>query len=306
MQQQYREHLSDYKSWPQARHAEDWILFPENIGADISIDESALSNGELYTIVTNKAAKGRKGSLVAMVKGTESKQVIKILKKISHKARCMVKEVSLDMAATMNKIAKECFPKALRVIDRFHVQKLAFEAVQEVRIAYRWEALARESQQIQKAKEENKEYKAPTFSNGDTEKQLLARSRYLLFKSPKNWSPSQKERAIVLFENFPEIKQAYDLASDLRRIYSKTKDKAVAYTKLAQWYRKVEELGDKRFRTVSNSIFSHYEGILNFFDNRTTNASAESFNAKIKAFRATQRGVRDIPFFLFRLSNIYA
>ena len=59
---------------------------------------------------------------------------------------------------------------------------------------------------------------------------------------------------------------------------SKTKDKSIAYTKLAHWYREVEEFGDKNFRTVSNSIFAHYEGILNFFDNRTTNASDESFN----------------------------
>ena len=298
--------MSGYKNWSQAEHAENWILYPENIGKDISLDETALSNGELYTIVTNKAAKGKQGCLVAMIKGTNSKEVIKILKKISYQARCTVSEISLDMASTMNKIAKKSFPRASRVIDRFHVQKLAYEAVQQVRIAYRWEAIAKESQDILKAKEEDKEYKAPIYRNGDTEKQLLARSRYLLFKSKEKWSEGQKKRATILFENFHEIKQAYDLASTLRGIYSNTKDKTIAYTKLAHWYREVEELGDKRFRTVSNSIFAHYEGILNFFDNRTTNASAESFNAKIKAFRATQRGVRDIPFFLFRLSNIYA
>ncbi|HJD74713.1 transposase, partial [Bacteroides reticulotermitis] len=37
-----------------------------------------------------------------------------------------------------------------------------------------------------------------------------------------------------------------------------------------------------------------------------TNAASESFNAKIKQFRAQLRGVRDINFFLFRLSKIYA
>ncbi|WP_410477217.1 transposase [Pedobacter jeongneungensis] len=40
--------------------------------------------------------------------------------------------------------------------------------------------------------------------------------------------------------------------------------------------------------------------MINFFINRSTNASAKSFNAKIKAFGATSRGVRDIKFFLFR------
>ena len=48
------------------------------------------------------------------------------------------------------------------------------------------------------------------------------------------------------------------------------------------------------------------ENILNFFDNRSTNGKAESFNSKIKGFRANLRGVTDIPFFLFRLSKLFA
>ena len=48
------------------------------------------------------------------------------------------------------------------------------------------------------------------------------------------------------------------------------------------------------------------ETILNYFDNRTTNASAESFNARIKLFRANQKGVRDTKFFLFRITKLYA
>nr|WP_230146576.1 MULTISPECIES: transposase [unclassified Pedobacter] len=71
-------------------------------------------------------------------------------------------------------------------------------------------------------------------------------------------------------------------------------------------YNEIEACGIDSFRTVARSIQSHYLYILNFFINRSTNASAESFNAKIKAFRATSRGVRDIKFFLFRLSKIYA
>ncbi|WP_367867564.1 transposase [Pedobacter sp. WC2423] len=72
------------------------------------------------------------------------------------------------------------------------------------------------------------------------------------------------------------------------------------------WYNDVEDAAIEAFRTVSRSIQAHYLSILNFFTNRSTNASAESFNAKVKAFRATSRGVRDVKFFLFRLSKIYA
>ncbi|GAH83081.1 unnamed protein product, partial [marine sediment metagenome] len=112
--QQYKDYLSDYHQWDQKDHAEDWMLFPDNIGEYLSIDESALSNGELYTILTNKAAKGRKGAVVAMVKGTTSEKVISILDKIPSSKRNKVKEVTLDMAGSMNLIVEKCFPKAVR------------------------------------------------------------------------------------------------------------------------------------------------------------------------------------------------
>jgi len=69
---QYKEHLSDYRIWDQKDHADKWLIFPDNIGSHISIDETSVSNGELYTIVTNKAGKGRKGCLIAIIEGTSS------------------------------------------------------------------------------------------------------------------------------------------------------------------------------------------------------------------------------------------
>lgn len=304
--QQYKEHLSDFYTWNQLGHAEHWILFPHNIGEYLSIDETALSNGELYTIVTNKAAKGKKGSLVAMVHGTKSDEVISVLKKIPESKRKTVKEVTLDMASSMNKIVKKSFPKAIRVIDRFHVQKLAYDALQEMRIAHRWDAINEESEAMKTARYEGKIYKSFVFENGDTKKQLLARSRYLLFKSADNWTDKQNERAKILFAQYPDIQKAYSLTHSMRMIFTHTKEKTVAYTKLAQWYNKVEIAGFKSFRSIMNTIQEHYQGILNYFENRSTNASAESFNAKLKAFRATLRGVKDIRFFLYRVAKIYA
>jgi len=304
--QQYKDYLSDYNSWAQRPHADDWMTFPKNIGPHLSIDETSLSNGELYTVVTNKAAKGRKGVLVAMVKGTKADDVIEVLKLIPSGLRRKVREITLDMAGSMNQIVKQCFPRAIKVIDRFHVQKLAYDALQEMRIAHRWEAINEETNAIDNAKWEKKTYTPFRFSNGDTKKQLLARSRYLLFKSPEKWSQSQKQRAKILFAQYPDIKKAFSLTHSLRLIFSKTRDKAIAYTKLARWYNDVTESGFNSFNTISATIYSHYKEILNFFDNRSTNASAESFNAKLKAFRTTLRGVVDIKFFLFRVAKIYA
>jgi len=281
-------------------------LFEDNIGEYLSIDETALSNGELYTIITNKSAKGRKGSIVAIIHGTKSETIIAVLNKISRAKKMSVKEVTLDMAANMNLIIKSCFINATRVIDRFHVQKLATEAVQSIRIKYRWESIEQDNAAIENAKKNGIEYKPKIFSNGDTIRQLLARSRHLLFKPESRWTASQFVRAKLLFKHFPKIEQAYNLAQGLSFIYENNYDKRVAIVKLAKWYNKVEKSGFKDFNTVSRSIQLHYQSIVNFFDNRSTNASAESFNAKLKEFRREFKGVRDVKFFLFRLTQIFA
>lgn len=282
------------------------MLFPENISPRLSIDETSLSNGELYTIITNKASKGRKGTIVAMIKGTQTEQITEVLYKIPEGLRRRVEEVTLDMAANMVSAVKRCFQYAHLVTDRFHVQKLAYDAVQEIRIKHRWEALDRENELIAQAREQKQPYEPEVLPNGDTVKQLLARSRYLLFKHHSKWTDTQKTRAGLLFPRYPEIKKAYDLSMSLGKIFQTCKNKEHAFKKLALWYNEVEETGIAAFRTVSRSIQTHYVSILNFFMNRSTNAAAESFNAKIKAFRATSRGVRDVTFFLFRLANIYA
>lgn len=298
--------MSDFHSWDQLKHASDWILFENNLGQHLSIDETSLSHGELYTVLTNKAGKGKKGALVAMIKGTGYETVKEVLMKIPESKRLSVKEITLDMAANMEKIAKVCFPKAARVTDRFHVQQLASDAVQEMRIAIRWKMIEQENKEMELAKEVGKTFKAHVLENGDTPKQLLARSRYLLFKGRSKWTPSQHHRAEILFHRHPELEKAYDLSRELSRIYSQTKEKGIGFTKLAQWYNKVEQAGFESFNTVSRTIQNHYLTILNYFDNRSTNASAEAFNAKIKGFRRQLRGVNNIPYFLFRLSNIYA
>ena len=93
----------------------------------------------------------------------------------------------------MRKIVRTAFPKASRVIDRFHIQKLACEAVQELRVKHRWDAIQLSNDEMEEAKQKGKEYVPYRFPNGDTRKELLIRSRYLLFKSPTN-GPTGRSR----------------------------------------------------------------------------------------------------------------
>jgi transposase len=306
LQRQYKEKLSDFTNWKQKSKAKECLLYPQNIGEYLSIDETNLSDGELYTILTNKAAKGKRGSIVAIIAGTKAEAIIKVLRKIPEPKRKKVKEVTLDMAANMELAIKKSFPWAKRVTDRFHVQKLAWDAVQEIRIKHRWEALDLESEAIETAKSKGIKYKSEILPNGDSLKQLLARSRYVLYKRPHNWSASQTQRASLLFERYPDLQAAHSLAINLAEIYDKTTDQTYALARMAKWHESVRQAGFKSFNSIARTFEHHYRTILNYFDNRSTNASAESFNAKIKAFRSRLRGVRSIEFFLFRLCQIYA
>ncbi len=236
-EKQYKEVLSGYRRWDQLSHADEWMLFPENMGPHLAIDETSLSNGELYTFVTNRDACTRECSLVAVVAGTKSEDVIAVLQRIDEKSRYAVKEVTLDLSDSMRKIVRTAFPKANRVIDRFHIQKLACDAVQELRIEYRWDAIQQANEEMEEAKQKNEDYVPYRYSNGDTRRELLIRSRYLLFKSADKWTERQKQRAAILFEEYPDIKKAYGLCHSLRMIFSKNTIKDAARLAMARWYK---------------------------------------------------------------------
>lgn len=270
----------------------------------MSIDEVSLSKGELYTFVTSKAGKGKKGTILAMIASTESTKIIAVLEKIPISRRLEVKEITLDMAGNMASAARSSFPNASIVTDRFHVVKLVLEALQHVRIKYRWEAIALESDVIKEAKKNGEKYQSEIFSNGDTLKQT--RSRYLLFKHETDWTISQQQRAVILFSKYPLLKKAYQYATQFRNIYE-NHNVGNAKKQFIEWIEKITQQTElTEFSSAARSIGYHLENILNFFVNRNTNANAESFNSKIKLFRANQRGVRDVDFFLFRLEKLFA
>jgi transposase len=226
------------------------------------------------------------------------------LLKLSVDKRLQVKEVTLDMAKNMEAAVKTAFTNAILVTDRFHVVKLAMEALQHIRINERWKELDRENEAIKTAKETNKKYEPEVLENGDTPKQLLARCRYILAKKQEDWTVSQQQRAAILFKKYPHLQHAYNQTLAFRNIYE-DRNRTSAKTRFSNWINDIMEKETKEFYTVANTVKNNLDNILNFFINRNTNANAESFNSKIKLFRANQRGVVDIPFFLFRLHKLF-
>lgn len=265
----------------------------------------SLSHGELYTFVSSRDAKGRKGKLVAVIASTKASELTQVLMKIPEAIRKTVTEVSMDMAPAMSNACLKAFYNADQVIDRFHVLRLPADAMQHIRVEQRWQEMDKENTAIKEAKAKKVPYDPVILSNGDTPKQLLARSRHLLYKWPYQWTYNQRTRAVLLFQRYPKIEHAYRLNHDFRKLYEQEGvDKAKGL--FDSWVKKVEDSKIDHFNSAAKSIANHLEGILNFFKNRSTNAHAESLNAQIKLFRANLRGVKNISMFLFRLEKIFA
>ena len=294
------------------------MLYPENLGSDMSLDETCLSNGDVYTILTNKAAHGGKGTVAAMIRGVATDVVSSLLKKMPLSKRLKVKTVTTDLSSAMMLTVRKTFPGASLINDRFHVQQLISEAVDQLRIRHRWEVLEAENKAIRehrarrkaaKTKEEREligQWEPERMDNGETLPQIMARSRHIVLKHESNWNEQQRQRAKILFAKFPDLETAYNLFLKLVEIFNKKSTPAVARLNLAKWYNDVEAFGDNQFNKVLETFENHNTTIINYFEQRLTNASAESFNAKIKAFRTQFRGVGDIKFFMFRLATLYS
>jgi len=134
------------------------------------------------------------------------------------------------------------------------------------------------------------------------QKQLLARSRYLLYKTPNKWSESQRERAQIFFEEFPELKKAYDYSIYFRNCYEHNNNQF----RFEEWIEKVQNSNINELKVAAVSVQRHLVGILNYFQNHSTNAEIESFNSKLKFLKRQMQGINGKNFFFYRIIKYFA
>lgn len=270
--------------------ASENVVIKKNMGIRLKIDEVCLHKGDFWTILSNADTK----KACAIMKGTKIAELGTYLNKFTTEQRLNVKEITLDMSQSFDWIARTYFPNAEKVIDRFHVQRVIYDAVQEMR--------AKERKKVIQAEREGVALKE-IFSNGDTRRQLLARSRGLLFKPMKRWTDTQKERAKTLFQEYPHIQKAYLLSQKLKVWYDKKYSREIAKERLYTWYREVESSEFKALQEAAETVKRHEGWILNYFNNRSTNAYAESLNSKVKLFKTLVRGITKPEYFIYRLAS---
>jgi len=125
-----------------------------------SARESSTPSSRTKRVTASTAA------LVAIVKGTKAEVVSEALCRIPGAIRETVQTVTRDLDASMAQIATACFPNAQQIEDRFHVQQLVSEALQEIRVALRKETITEDNAQVKAARERGSRYQAPATRMG--------------------------------------------------------------------------------------------------------------------------------------------
>lgn len=316
-------HINDIKTERQGRQKiiEVPIFKENNFGSKMTIDEKYIGEEE-YTLMSNRNT-GKIAMICKSVKFSELQEVFRRHPSVISR----VESITRDLSSLYEKVSSEIFSTVRQIADKFHVIRLLMETHQAIRVRYRQKELEKrrtalkefkktEQQRMEEYERTDKKFKARRFhyqemrlDNGETPLELLARSRYLLYKFSSQWTARQTERASVLFKLYPEIEQSYHLCCQFRDFFSK-KNIGNHYLeidkKLHKWYEEVEESDIDEMLNFKATVESNEQYIVNYFIQGETNALAEGTNSKIQKFISSNQGTRDRDFFFFRLANYFS
>jgi hypothetical protein len=297
------------------------IFSMADMGEDMAIDEKQIGE-EMHTILSNRQT----GKIALLAQSIKAKELIELLPKFNCKG-FFVKSITRDLSPSYDWFCRQVFCNSMHVADKFHIIKDLLDSCQDVRVRYRQELLTdkrlkyedfkkQEHQRKQECKESKQPFIAQKFvyketkaTNGETLLELLARSRYLLYKYPNDWTISQKERALALFKQYPEIEKSYNLICSFRTWYRKENigtHRDEMQKRLQKWYKEVEKNAVMEMENFKSTVERNERMIINYFVKGDTNAIAECINSKIQRFIMTNQGTRDREFFYFRLGKLFS
>ena len=265
---------SKYYISPYHNIKEKGFVIPANLGTKCTIDEVNLG-GDVYTLISNP----EKNKIIACIPGTKVSPIVEaVSKQIPYEDRLKVREITLDMSMAMDSIAMQLFPQAKRTLDRFHVTKNVLEDIQAIRMRAKTRIKDEELEKEDECKKGRKKYSPKKLQNSETRLEFITRLRYQLFERRKDWSEFQQKRWEVLLrhEEFYEIRIAYESLEQFYVIYDSDITQEVARPLWNDWFRAISHYESiKELQNSGRMVKNHLEGVLNYFDHRSTNAFAE-------------------------------
>lgn len=221
----------------------------------IAVDELSFRKGQHYlTLVTDLES----GRIVWGKEGRSAATLIEFFEHIGRETCERIEWVAIDMCAAYRKAVRERLPNAKVVFDRFHVQQLLSEAVDEAR---------------------REEWRR---SRGTPEGDAIKKSRYALLKSPWNLTPKDQLRLASVQEGNKRVYRAYLLKETFVDVYRSLALPETARDRLKAWLAWASRSQLPAFVKVARTIRDHFDGILRYFETGYTTGMAEGWNAKAR------------------------
>lgn len=239
----------------------------------MGIDEVSLA-GDYRCVITNLAT----NNVFQMLEFRTQEHLKPFFQSL--KDREKVEWVCTDMWRPFKRSFSQYLPNARLVIDKFHVVKMASEALEE----------------------ERKKYQA-TLSK-DERIQVKKSIRWLTLKRPGNLSTTEQKALDIVRQTIPDLAEAYDFKEAFFRIYDDP-DKQSAMHAFEAWEKSLPANELERFHSLAKTVHNHYEDIFAYWDSPApiTNAYTECLNGLIKLSNRMGRGY---SYEIIRAKTLYA
>jgi transposase len=189
------------------------------------------------------------------------------------------------------------------------VTKNVLEDIQAIRIRIKSRIKEEELEEEDACKKERKSYHPRRLENFETKLDFISRLHYQIFKRRKDWNSYQIRRWEVLckHEEYSEIMSAYQMLEHFYEIYDQKISKDTAKPLWNEWFRRISQYENIReLQNTGRMVKNHLEGILNYFDERSTNAFAEGLHSRIHRLISNVRGFKDTNYMLYRIMKVFA
>lgn len=226
----------------------------------MGIDEVNLA-GDYRCVITNLAT----NNVFEMLEHRTQDHLKPFFKDLADREK--VEWVCTDMWRPFKRSFAQYLPNAKLVIDKFHVVKMASEALEEERKKY----------QVQLSKEDRIYVKKSI--------------RWLTLKRPENLTPTEQKALAIVREQIPELSIAYDFKEMFFKIYDEP-DKRKAQNAFEAWENSLPSKGMEPFKKIAKTVRNHYDDIFAYWDAPfpITNAYTEGLNGLIKMSNRLGRG----------------
>lgn len=233
----------------------------------VGLDETSVQKGHKYVTVLSDPVDKR---VVGLSLGKDTKAAHTAIEQMKSRGADprKVKLASIDLSKAYIRACKDHLPNAKIVFDRFHLQKLLNQAVDQVR---------REDQK---------------------HNQALKRSRYLWLRNAEDLKDEKRQTLLYLQQLCPRIGQAYRLKEQFREIWNgNTAQQAIS--ELKAWMKLAQQSLIPPIQSFVKTLQNHWYGITTYFQTRQTNAYAERVNLTIQEIKRTARGFRNMDNFFY-------